>query len=231
MIARRAADLAYTLERSGVPVTLGGASTSALVAAADERVLQEAGSPVALIGKAVLVTIAKDALPGLIGNATLVVTAGPLAGTYKADRILGESDGELTRFLAYPTEAITAPAFWSRGAILLPWALREPGAAPGPAFDRSTIEGTAVLTLEVEAGAAGTDPALNVKLQDCATAGGTFVDTGLAFEELGAAGGLLALVLDPAAFEQFVKLVPLISGTDEPAFRCGAAALDFAMPR
>lgn len=231
MISAAAADLATMLEELGVAVTLGSISTFGLVDAADEELLRDSGAPVALIGRAITVSIAKDQLPGLAGNAMLVVTAGPLAGSYRADRILGESDGELTRFLAYPTEAITAPAFWSRGAILLPWALREPGAAPGPAFDRSTIEGTAVLTLEVEAGAAGTDPALNVKLQDCATAGGTFVDTGLAFEELGAAGGLLALVLDPAAFEQFVKLVPLISGTDEPAFRCGAAALDVAMPR
>jgi hypothetical protein len=229
-IARRAADLAHMLTSSGVLITLGGASTSAKVVAADEELLRDSGSPVGLIGKAIVVTVAKGALPGLVSNAEIVVTAGPLAGTYKADKILTESDGEVTRFTAYPTEAASAPDFWVRGSVLLAWGLRETGAAASSAFDLSGIA-YPVLILEAEAPAEGIEPALNVRVQHCATAGGIFEDASAAFDEIGEDGGLRVLVLDMATVERYVRLVPVVTGTDTPAFWCGAVVLDVAVPR
>jgi hypothetical protein len=230
-IASRQSDLAFVLADSGVPVTLGGASTFALVRAADEEVLRMAGSPVGLVGRAILVKLAQDTLPGLSSDATITVGQGPLVGTYKVDRVLDVADGASTHFIAYPTTAQAAPGTWSQGAILLPWARREVGAAPGPAFDLRTIAGVPVLVLEVDAAEAGTDPVLNVKLQDCATVDGTYVDTGLAFTALDEDGGVRVLVPDPAVIEPFVRLVPVITGTSSPAFRGGAVVLDVAVPR
>ena len=221
-----AEDVAAMLEELGVLVTLGSDSTFGLVDAADEELLRSEGSPVAVLGRAVLVTIETGSLAGLTPGAAVTV-----AGVaHQVDRTLSAEDGELTRFLAYPSAAVAPPDFWSRGSLLLPWISRTTGADPGAAFDLDTLIGEPVLVLEAAAASTGTDPALNVKVQHCATAGGTFVDAGVAFAAIAEAGGLRSLVLDPALVHPFVRLVPTITGTGAPAFYCGAAMLDFMLP-
>jgi hypothetical protein len=229
-IVSRHADLAFALAQSGVVITLGGASTTGLVRAADEEVLAASGSPVSLIGKATLVIIARGSLSGLASDAQIVVTEGPLAGTYQVDRVLTSADGEVTRFIAFPTAASTAPAVWSRGAILLPWGTRRAGALAGPAFDRQTIAGAAVLVLEVDAGATGADPLLEVEIHDSVTEAGTYSPTGLSFDPVTEQGDTQALTLTESVRRWF-KLAPTITGDEDPVFDCGAVVLDVAAPR
>jgi hypothetical protein len=229
-IVSRHADLAYMLADSGVIITLGGASTSGLVRAADEEILQSSGSPVGLIGKAILVIIAMDSLPGLAGNAEIVVTAGALAGTYRVDRILTTADGEVTRFLACPTTVATAPPFWVRGTVLLPWERRGVGAAAGLAFNLATLSGAPVVFLHVDDSIVGTDPQLLVQVLECETEDGTFTDSGIAFEPVGENGDVLALTLPGSLADVWTKLAPVIAGTDDPTYLCGAVILDVLVP-
>ena len=98
MIGRLAADLAVAHERLGVTVTLGAASTHGVVRSADEETLQQAGSPVALLGRAVLVIIAAGTLAGLRSGASVTVNSV----THQVDRVLRSDGLATTRFLAYP---------------------------------------------------------------------------------------------------------------------------------
>jgi len=80
---------------------VAGKSTRGLVRAADAETLQGEDSPVAIVGRAVLISFQAGTLAPAEGS-RVTVTEGPLAGSYRVDRILRSGDGELVRFLAYP---------------------------------------------------------------------------------------------------------------------------------
>jgi hypothetical protein len=98
MIDRLATDLAAAHERLGVPVTLGAVSTYGVVSAADDELLRAAGSPVALLGRAILV-IVRTPLAGLKPGATVTVNSV----AHLVDRVLRSDGIATTRFLAYPS--------------------------------------------------------------------------------------------------------------------------------
>jgi len=224
-ISLRRADLLHLLTDSGVRVTLGAVSTYGSIRLASEEEVSAENTP-SLNAQLSIIKIVTGTLPGLSGG--VVLTAA--GASYRVHRHSMVGDGESTDIVAYPTTAPTAD-FWTEGAILLPWASRIAGAAPSPAFDLDTILGAPILVLEAEVAAQGTDPRLNVKVQDCTTAGGTFVDCGYAFDEIADEGGLRVLALDRAEVERYIRLVPVVTGDDDPEFWCGAGVLDVAVPR
>jgi len=226
-IASRPADLAYMLRRDGVPITLGAVSTYGKVAAADAGQLPEGA--VALVARAIVVTIAAGSLPGLQPAVVFTVTQGPFAGSYAADAFLSVADGEVQRFTAYPTSS-SAADLWVQGTILLPWARRTTGTAAGPAADRLSIAAAPVVVLTVADGAAGEEPVLEVEIHDSATEGGTYLPTGISFDPVTEDGDRQAFVL-PDTVRRWFKLLPTITGDEDPAFDCGAVLLDVAVPR
>jgi DNA-binding beta-propeller fold protein YncE len=197
-ISTRHADLAYVLADCGVVVTLGAASTYGTVRAADGEVLNSDGSPAALVGRAVIVLVARDSLPGLASNAEIVIADGSLAGSYRVDRILGGADGAFVRFLACPMTATPEPDFWSRGSVMLAWECRGVGALAGESLDTATLEEDSVLLLEAEAAVAGTTPTLSVSIYDCAVAPDDEVSYLTQWGALGSGDGLLSAPLDVA---------------------------------
>lgn len=223
-ILTRQADLAHVLADCGVVVTLGAASTYGSVRLASAEEVAGEGAP-ALQAQLCVITIVTGSLPALTGGVT--ITVGGAA--HRVHRHFDAGDGVATRIVAYPTEQ-PKDDFWVAGMTLLPWASRGIGAPAGDVFDTSTNEGASVLVLEVEAGAVGTDPVLSVTIFHCATETGTFVDSGLAFDDVGDEGGVQALALD-SGVERYVRLEPTVSGTDDPAIWCGASVLDFSVPR
>ncbi len=223
-ISTRGRDLAYALGRLGVLVTLGGASTYAQVNAAGE----EEGDPdrgPQFNASLVSILIRVGTLPALQSGIVLSV-AGV---SYKVHRHHPQEDGALTRIVAYPVTDVAAD-LWVSGTILLPWATRVAGAVAGAAFDRTSVTGTAVLVLEVLAGATGDDPLLEVEVHDSLTEGGTYSPTGISFDPVTEEGDVQALTL-PGSIGPWIKLVPTITGTGAVAFTGGAAAVAFAMPR
>jgi len=224
-IARRAADLAFALRRSGVLVTLGGASTYGLVRLASAEEAAQEGAP-ALQAQLAVIIIQSGTLPGLAG--AIVLRAG--GNPYRVHRHYSEGDGLQTRIFAYPTAA-TAPDFWVRGAVMLPWAERTVGAAASEPFDLDALALGAAVALEAEAAAAGTDPALNVAVHHADSVGGPYQPSGIAFAEITDDASLQVLRLDRSTIKQFVKLIPTVTGTDDPAFACGAGLVDLELPR
>jgi hypothetical protein len=212
------------LEQVGIVVSLGGASTYGRLRAS----APEEGDPNQGPGfnaRLVTILIATGSLPALQNG--IVLTAG--AETYRVHNHAPESEGNQTRIVAYPVSEAAAD-LWIAGTILLPWERREPGASSSGPFDRYLVAGTAVLVLEAGPAVAGTDPTLDFAILHCATAGGVYADSGFLVETIGAGGGARVLILGEP-LEQFVKLLPAVAGEDDPAFPCGAAVLDVALPR
>ena len=90
----------------------------------------------------------------------------------------------------------------------------------GTGVDVSALDGVAAAILDSSLGT-DTDPTLNVKLQDCATVGGSYEDIpGATFVEVDdTAGGSTQIIsFDVAAAKAFVLAVGTIGGTGTPSF-------------
>lgn len=85
------------------------------------------------------------------------------------------------------------------------------------ALDLQQYEGLGVLTLNAELATAGSSPTLNVKLQHCATEGGSYADLDptIAFTEVtdAAGAGVQRKVLDFNRIKRYVKVVDAIAGS------------------
>jgi hypothetical protein len=91
-IARRAADLAVMLSRSGVPVTSGAMSGNGVVRVADGPLLEQQGHA-QLIGRAVVVILRTVDFPTLRpGNSITVASV-----VYQIVCTLAGIDGQITR--------------------------------------------------------------------------------------------------------------------------------------
>jgi len=227
MIARRADDLELMLRTSGVVVTLGAVSTYGIVKAADAV---EAGGEHAPghDARLVSVAIATDSLPGLATGVVLAVDGA----AHRVRQILRGEDTQLTRIIAYPVTA-TVPEIWMGGEIVLPWAERAAGAAAGDVVDLGALEGYPVLLFEAIAAVAGTDPALNVAVHHADLEAGPFTASGISFDEVTDEDSFQVRVLDyvGGAVKRYVRLVPAVTGTEDPAFWCQAALLSAELPR
>jgi hypothetical protein len=91
------ADLAGLLDATGDLVTLGATTVSCVIHAADVQQLQVEGAPMAVISKALSVTVKTGALVGLATGATVLIKGA----TYKVDAVARFANGQLTRFLAF----------------------------------------------------------------------------------------------------------------------------------
>ena len=95
----------------------------------------------------------------------------------------------------------------------------------GSAVDLRKYEGVGQIILQCEAASAGTDPTMNVKIQESATSGGSYTDvSGAAFTEVtDAADSTQMIAIDLAACKGFVKVIGTIGGTSSPAFTFGVS--------
>tara|TARA_R110002110_G_scaffold359628_1_gene569491 strand:+ start:4513 stop:4896 length:384 start_codon:yes stop_codon:yes gene_type:complete len=110
-------------------------------------------------------------------------------------------------------------------AILSPVSLATPAdvtsSANGTGVDVSAYTGQLLLTLHSAAGS-GTDPTLDVKLQDSPD-NSTFTDvTGATFTQVTDAGATIeSIVVEKDKVSRYVRAVLTIGGSSSPTFDCG----------
>jgi len=90
----------------------------------------------------------------------------------------------------------------------------------GTGKDVTQWEGKALAILNSGPASAGTLPTLNVKLQHCATVGGSYVDiTGATFTEVTNAAALVeGITINVSDLNGFIRAVGTIGGTSTPTF-------------
>lgn len=95
----------------------------------------------------------------------------------------------------------------------------------GSAIDVTKYEGKGQVILMSSAATAGTTPALNVKLTESATSGGSYTDVtnGDFAEVTDAADSTEMIPIDFDACKGFLKIVGTITGTSTPTFGFGVA--------
>ena len=88
------------------------------------------------------------------------------------------------------------------------------------AFDAQAYDGELTVILDAGAATAGSNPTLDVKVQECATSGGTYTDiSGATFTQVNdAAASHQSLVLNVGDNQRYLKVVGTIGGTSSPAF-------------
>lgn len=92
----------------------------------------------------------------------------------------------------------------------------------GTGIDLTDYEGIAVAILNSSAKTAGTDPTLDVKLQSCATVGGTYADiTGATFSQVTTTAVIEGVVFNVSDCKGFVRALGTIGGTSTPTFDFG----------
>lgn len=110
------------------------------------------------------------------------------------------ANASLVNILPSPTAARTATAL-------------------GSAIDMLEYEGNVIFVLDSAEATAGTNPTLDVKLQHCATSGGSYVDiTGAAYTQVTATASRQKIVLDVDKLQRYVKESHTIGGTNSPSF-------------
>lgn len=104
----------------------------------------------------------------------------------------------------------------------LPTAVRT-STITGSAVNVKKYEGKGQVILTTSAATAGTTPALNVKLTESATSGGSYTDvTNGDFAEVTDAGDSTQMIpIDFDASKGFLKVVGTITGTSTPTFGFG----------
>jgi hypothetical protein len=108
---------------------------------------------------------------------------------------------------------------WTLISQLLKPAVQAAGTSTSAAFDMRNVDGSCVVTLDADAAGAGTNPTLDVKIQDCDTSGGTYVDVaGLAFAQITTVAGVKDLVVETRQVRSFIKVVSVVGGTSSPTF-------------
>lgn len=103
--------------------------------------------------------------------------------------------------------------------LLLPATLTS--TTSGTGVDVSLYEGFAAAVVHSAAGT-GTTPTMNVKLEHCATVGGTYADiSGATFVEIDdtAGGSVQIITFDARAVDGFVRATATLAGTS-PSFVC-----------
>jgi hypothetical protein len=227
MIPGLAKDLAYMLGDAGVEITLGAGSTHGRFQAAGAEESSGENAP-GLDARIVTVLIATGSLPGLADGATITV-----AGVaHRVRRNYPDTNPALTRIIARRFTAVP-PDLWLRATQVLDWAERGADAEPSAVVDLDALEGSPVFLLEALAATSGTGPALIVAVHHADLAAGSFTASGVSFDEVSDEDSFQALALDRAsgAIKRYVRLVPSVTGTDDPSFWCQAALLDAALPR
>lgn len=98
----------------------------------------------------------------------------------------------------------------------------------GTYLDLQGYQGRVKLSVLIGA-VSGTNPTLDLKVQDCDTSGGTYADISpaVAFPQKVSAdaNSVAAIGLDTRACRRFVKIYATIGGTSTPTFTFGVAAL------
>lgn len=93
----------------------------------------------------------------------------------------------------------------------------------GPAVDLRPYRGNVALIFNIAAATAGTDPTMDVKIQESDTSGGTYTDVaGQTLTQVTDEDSLQALSLDPDTVKPFIRAVFTIGGTSSPSFPCSA---------
>lgn len=94
-------------------------------------------------------------------------------------------------------------------------------------IDVTALSGCCQVVLQSSAATAGTDPTLDVKLQDCATVGGTYADiTGATFAEVTDAADITEMIaIEVDDCNSFIRAVGTIGGTDTPTFGFGVSLI------
>ena len=94
------------------------------------------------------------------------------------------------------------------------------------AVDMVDYEGEVALIVDVSAPVAGTNPTMNVKLQNADTSGGSYTDvSGGAFTEVTDTASAQKISLHRGALKRFVKLSLDIGGTSSPQYLVSAKIL------
>lgn len=94
------------------------------------------------------------------------------------------------------------------------------------AIDLADYEGEVLVLLEAGAATAGTNPTLDVKVQDCATSDGSFADvTGYTFTQVTSTASHQKLIVDTNKVARYIKLVGTLGGTNTPTFPFGLSLI------
>ncbi len=89
----------------------------------------------------------------------------------------------------------------------------------GTGKDVTQWEGKALAILNSGPASAGTLPTLDVKLQHCATVGGTYADiTGATFSQVTSAALVQGITINVSDLNGFIRAVGTIGGTSTPTF-------------
>lgn len=108
------------------------------------------------------------------------------------------------------TQFLRTPALLKVASLLAP--ATRTASANGTGIDLTDYEGSMAAILDYTAGGSGAT--MDVKLQDCATVGGTYADiAGAAFTQAGNAAGQQIISFDVQAARAFVRAVVTIGGT------------------
>ena len=95
----------------------------------------------------------------------------------------------------------------------------------GGAVDIKTFSGKGKIVLNAGGATAGTLPTMAVKITQCATSGGTYVDApGLAFTQVTTAASAQSIGIDWDDLDRFVKVEATLGGTDTPTFAFSVTA-------
>lgn len=89
----------------------------------------------------------------------------------------------------------------------------------GTGIDISGLDGQAAVILDSAAASAGTNPTLDVKLQESDTVGSGYTDIpGAAFSEVTNAASLQKIVINTDERKKYIRAVDTIGGTSSPSF-------------
>jgi hypothetical protein len=103
-------------------------------------------------------------------------------------------------------------------------ALRRTSTLTGAAVDLQAYDGPLKIVLDCAAGTG--DHTLDVKIQDCATSGGSYADvTGLAFAQVTTTAKFLELNTHTRDLKRYIKVIGTIGGTSTPTFDYSVCAI------
>jgi hypothetical protein len=104
-------------------------------------------------------------------------------------------------------------------------ALRRTSTLTGAVVDLQAYDGPIKIILSSSAGTG--DHTLDVKIQECATTGGSYADVSpaLAFAQVTTAAKFLELNTHTRNLKQFIKVIGTIGGTNSPIFDFSVVAL------
>ena len=105
---------------------------------------------------------------------------------------------KLSVFAGVPTPAADVTATQTSGAIAL-----------------LTYDGDVILILDCSA-SGGSSPTLDIKVQDCATSGGSYADvSGAAFTQVTTSASLQTLALNKDECKRYIKIVQTLGGSSQ----------------